>query len=191
MINIEDSALDLKRWNLIIQNAVIEILGEDQAEAIINLSNQPSISIIYVHQSLEKLVGSPSLAGVEFRIGQAAFRQFLTTMGIELGFFHPSYKYSNFRKKTVDGFTGLIELYQKLTDEKASFFETAELYRLSIWANSEGTQKIIPGCQYLIGFIKEFMNWVSCGKVYDVYEERCRNLGHEKCVYNINKTILE
>ena len=57
LINIEDSALDLKRWNLIIQKAVIEILGEDQAEAIISLViNRRSQSFMFIN-SLEKWWG--------------------------------------------------------------------------------------------------------------------------------------
>ncbi len=190
MIIIDDNALDLDLWNLIIKKAILEILGEHQGTAIIGLDSNTALSIPFIHNSLDKMMGYQPASGVEYRIGQAVFRNLLTLMGDKLGFFRRSYKFSNLRNKTVAGFSGLMELYCKLTGEKASFFETEVAFRLSIWSDRE--VKINDnGCQFLKGFIIEFMSWVSCGKVYDVRHEHCRSSGHEKCIYNINKVPLE
>jgi hypothetical protein len=179
------------QWNSILRNSILEILGEKQAAELYNYQFSSNPSIGKLHSRLGEMMGNPSALGVEQRIGQAGFRNFLTQMGEELGLFLPALKFLPTRQKTINGFGILTDFYRKLNDEQVVFSESNLEYHLIMYSKTKENLNQYRGCHFLTGFIKEYMTWVGSGKIFQVLESECRSNGDLNCIYNISKVPFD
>lgn len=178
--------------NELLQIALVEILGETQTQHLLSQNNKTRISLSRLHQQLEKAYGNPSNKGIEHRVGQACFRYFLQRMGSVMGFFQPAYKLSPVKQKVLVGFNAMSEVCSRIFDEKIHIFEDKSAYQLEIGSEKSLHEPVgYYGCDFVVGFIKEFMAWVGNGKVYEVNEKECRSNGHDHCIYQISKVPLD
>ena len=178
-------------WSSIIQNSIVEILGEDQAAIVINLKNQNQLSIVDIHNRLEELIGDISVIGAEQRIGEAGFRIFLSKLGEDTGFFASTFKFLPIRQKFVAGLIILAGLYREKMNEDAVVLETAQAYQIRLGGDPVKPGQHYLGCTFVAGFLKEYAAWAGCGKVFLVNKVECRSQGFSHCVYNISKIPLE
>jgi len=178
-------------WSNIVQNSIVEILGEDQAAIVINLNNQNQLSIVDIHKQLMELIGDICTIGIEQRIGEAGFRNFLSKLGEDSGFFTSSIKFLPIRQKFVAGLKILAGLYREKMNEDAVVLETAQAYQIRLGGNPVKPGQHYLGCTFVTGFLKEYGAWAGCGKVFQVIEVECRRQGFSHCVYNISKIPLE
>jgi predicted hydrocarbon binding protein len=178
-------------WSSIIQNSIVEILGEDQAALVNNLKNQNQISIENIHNRLEELIGDISATGIEQRIGEAGFRVFLSKLGDDTGLFASTIKFLPVRQKFIAGLKILAGLYLEQMKEDAVVLETAQAYQIRLGGDPVIIGQHFPGCTFVTGFLKEYGAWAGCGKVFQVNEVECRRQGFSHCVYNISKIPLE
>jgi hypothetical protein len=180
------------RYNEILKIALLEILGETQAQNLLGQSRNIRISPSNLHLKLEKTYGNPQNKGIEHRVGQACFRYYLQRMGSEIGLFQPSYKLLPVKQKVLTGLLTMSGVYERIFNDKIHFSEDESGYQLQI-----GSEKSVPepveyyGCDITNGFIKEFLSWVGSGKIYEVNEKECRTNGHDHCIYHISKVPLD
>ncbi len=153
------------RYNEILKIALVEILGETQAQHLLGQNKNTRISPSNLHLQLEEIYGNPQNKGIEHRVGQACFRYYLQRMGSEMGFFQPSYKLLPVKQKVLTGLHTMSGVYERIFNDRIHFSEDISAYQVKI-GNEESVHEPVEyyGCDIITGFIKEFMSWVGSGK---------------------------
>jgi hypothetical protein len=188
------NAIDTERSRIndILQIALVEILGETQTQYLLDQNKETRISLTRLHQRLEEVYSNPSGKGIEHRVGQACFRYFLQRMGSEMGFFQSTFKLLPIKQKVLTGLNAMSGVGSRIFNEKIQFNEKDSSYQLQIGGKKPFDRPVgYYGCDFVVGFIKEFMAWVGNGKVYEVNEKECRSKGHDHCIYQISKVPLD
>jgi predicted hydrocarbon binding protein len=113
-------------------------------------------------------------------------------MGSGMGFFQLTYKLLPVKQKVLTGFKTMSAVYGRIFSQKVDFFEDESVYQLQIGSEKSLNEPVgYYGCDFVTGFVKEYMSWVGNGKVYEVNEKECRSNGHDHCIYQISKVPLD
>lgn len=192
MTTTNSNITERSRLNNILHISLLEILGETQTQEFLGQNYEIPVSPSTLHNSLVNTFGALSSSGIEHRIGQAFFRHFIKWMGSDLGFFQSSYKLLPVKNKIIIGFKILSDLYARIFEDKLRIAEDESGYQLQVGNEFPPSDRITYyGCNFIIGFLKEFMSWMGNGKVYAVNEKECRIKGSAFCIFIIGKVPLE
>lgn len=149
-------------------------------------------SLSAINQSLETMYGQKGGRGIALRIGMASFSQGMKNFGALRGMGHPVFKALPLEERVELGLQGLANVLTHFTDQIS--FVTAEdnayLFHSEICPFAYGRTSDKPVCHAMVGILQECLRWASNGYDFYVREVQCRAMGHEACVFRINRTAI-
>ncbi len=110
--------------------------------------------------------------GIAFRAGRSSFKYFLKEYSSELGFDALEYRLLPQNKRIMEG---LKRISEKINLNLKVHLETSENSDAWIWSLNEcpecmHNEKKDPSCQFITGFLQDYLTWASSGKLFPVVE---------------------
>ena len=196
------------RMGRIVLLAMIEILGHDGAEAVLDLAHLPEYidqnpaanpelkfpleHIGQIQVALECAYGSRAGRGLSMRVGRACLKYGLREFGSELGMTDITFRLLPLPTRLKVGSEALEGLFNQATgqcvnlemNEKYIFFHVERCPLC--WERQTDS----PCCTLAVGFLQEALYWVSGGKYFLVEEKNCIACGDTKCTIVIDQTPM-
>jgi predicted hydrocarbon binding protein len=164
---------------------LIDHLPPDTPERIFDFSYLSSIN-----QALEEIYGRRGGRGLALRVGRTTFADVLKDYGDLAGVGDVSFKILPLQEKIKFGLHAMARIFSEKSDQLTTLVEEDDSYRYRIercpvcWGRTTAEE---PVCFYMVGLLKEGLNWVSSGKEFNIKETRCIALGDEVCEFVIQK----
>jgi predicted hydrocarbon binding protein len=187
--------------------SIQEITGAHGLNAVLNYANLAELinhlppdnldrafdfsNLSAVNQALEEIYGNRGGKGIALRIGRTTFSDVLKDYGDLAGVGDMSFKVMPLQDKIKYGLEAMARIFSEKSDQISMVIENEKEYLYQVkrcpicWGRS--TEKN-PICYYMVGLLKEGLNWVSGGKEFKITEEKCLALGDEACEFVIQKT---
>lgn len=143
-----------------------------------------------INQALEEIYGERGGRGISLRVGMISFDDILKDYGELAGVGAIEFKVLPPLQKVKFGLEAMARLFSEMSDQTSRLDEHEEHFSYQIercpicWGRTEANN---PVCYYMVGLLKEGLNWVSGGKEYQVREDRCIALGDAVCEFIIPK----
>ncbi len=186
-----------------------EIIGHSGVVAVLNFARLPGlldhfnqrdfpVALAYselgkIQAALEKLYGSRGGRGIALRSGRSCFNYSLREYGKELGLLSLSYRLMTASAKISAGLSLVIGHLSDLFATPIELSEQADHYSITIQNCPVCYQRKVnvEVCHLIVGFLQEFLYWISGGKFYNVHETSCAAAGTNACVIQIDKQAFE
>jgi predicted hydrocarbon binding protein len=143
--------------------------------------------------TLEKMYGLRGERGLALHAGRASFAGGLAEFGSIIGVSELTFKTIPLRSKLKIGLKAMAETYGKFSDMVSEVTEADEhfIYTIRRCPGCWGRTSDRPICFTSVGVLEEGLSWLSDGKKFKVEEVKCHAMGHEACVFHIQKEPLE
>jgi hypothetical protein len=196
------------RMGRIVLLAMEEILGHEEANAVINLSdltnyidrypayNQdlkfPFEHISRLQTVLERTYGPRAGRGLSLRVGRACLKYGLRGFGSELGLTNLDFRLLPLPTRIKVGCEALAGLFNQYTGQRIRL----EVDQKHIIWNIERCplcwerQADDPCCTLAVGLLQEALYWVSGEKTFLVEEKKCIACGDLTCTMVIDRTPI-
>lgn len=144
-------------------------------------------------KALEEVYGAQGARGVALRSGRSAFCYFLKTFGDETGFNGLEFRLLPPRRRMYAGLQRLAEVISSQAGQPVSVRAEEQAWLVQIDACPECWQQHSAAavCYFSVGFLQEFLSWLSGGRVYLVEETACRAKGDPACILRIDQKPLD
>ncbi|MBE3144577.1 MAG: 4-vinyl reductase [Planctomycetes bacterium] len=196
------------RMGRIVLLAMEEILGHDEANAVLNLAHLPNYIDQYpannqdlkfpfehisrLQTALECAYGARAGRGLSLRVGRACLKYGLREFGPELGLTDLAFRLLPLPKRLKVGSEALAGLFNQFTDQRVrlemdekQFYWHIERCPLCWERQADG-----PCCALAVGLLQEALYWVSGGKTFLVEEKNCIACGDSTCTIVIDRTPM-
>ena len=143
-------------------------------------------------EGLEELYGGRGGRGVALRIGRAWFDKGFKDFGAMAGFSHPAFAALPLDSQARIGLDALRNVFEQYSDQETSLQEEEDVYQLTIETSpmAWGRRTDKPVCHALVGLIQGCLHRASNGHEYHVREQTCSAVGHDECMFLINKQAI-
>lgn len=186
-----------------------EIIGHSGVVAVLNFARLPDllehfnqrdlpVALAYselgkIQSSLEKLYGPRGGRGIALRSGRSCFNYSLREYGKELGLLSLSYRLMTASAKISAGLNLVVGHLSEIFATTIDLEELPDHYNVTIRNCPVCYQRKInvEVCHLFVGFLQEFLYWISGGKFYNVHETACAASGANACVIQIEKQAFE
>ena len=147
-----------------------------------------------INQALLDIYGDRGGRGLSLRIGRTTFDDVLKDYGNLAGVGDVAFKILPMEEKMKFGLSAMARIFSEKSDQLSCLLDEDNqfVYRVKrcpvCWGRSNNDR---PVCYYMVGLLKEGLNWVSGGKEFSVIETNCLAMGDQSCDFVINKIPLE
>ncbi len=199
---------NLDRMSNVFILAMVEILGQDEVNTILNLAQLPfrldqdhtadqvyklpdkSLSTIQV--VLENIFGFRAGRGISLRVGRACLKYALREFGFELGVTALSFRLLPLHSRIRTGSETLARLINGSTTQHVTleFDHNNISWHIGSCPFCRNRDSEGPCCTLAVGFLQEVFSWMSGGKYYLVEEKKCIAMGEETCSIVVNQTPI-
>jgi len=185
------------------------VMGKNGLNAILNLAHLPHLidnlppnnlerqfdfaDFTAINWALEEMYGPRGGRGLALRAGRATFADVLRNFGALAGVGDLAFRVLPLQTKLRIGIPTMARIFSQISDQYSTVEEAENEFIYTIhrcpqcWSR-KGLDK--PVCFMGVGLLQEGLNWLSGGNEFRVYESECMAMGHEKCVYIIQKTPI-
>lgn len=185
------------------------VMGKNGLNAILNLAHLPHLidnwpannlerafdfaDFTAINWALEEMYGPRGGRGLALRAGRATFADVLRNFGALAGVGDLAFKVLPLQAKLRIGIPTMARIFSQISDQYSTVEETEAEFVYTIhrcpqcWSR-KGLDK--PVCFMGAGLLQEGLNWLSGGNEFRVNESQCMAMGHEKCIYVIQKTPI-
>lgn len=185
------------------------VMGVNGVNAILNLAHLPHLidnfppnnlerqfdfaDFTALNWALEEMYGPRGGRGLALRAGRSTFTDVLRNFGALAGVGDLAFKVLPLQAKMRIGVHAMARIFSQISDQHSTVEEQEHEYVYTIhrcpqcWGRT-GLDK--PVCYMGIGLLQEGLKWVSGGNEFRVHESQCMAMGHEKCVYIIQKNPI-
>lgn len=181
---------------------VREIIGRESLENALSLAGLKSRqsaspwsinTIGILEPTLVKTYGQQGCKGVMLRSGRACFKYFIKQQGHPLGFDSLNFRMQSNQKRVTLGLQTLAQFFTKNAKVKVRLLQDQNHWYWELAEAKDASQKKITLnlCDFMIGFLQDFLNWCGNGKNYQVAQVNLRSGGIQKCAIAINKKPWE
>ena len=196
------------RMGRIVLQAMEEILGHDEANAVLNLAHLPNyidqypannqdLKFPFEHISrlqiaLESAYGARAGRGLSLRVGRACLKYGLREFGPELGLTDLAFRLLPLPKRLKVGSEALAGLFNQFTDQRVNLEvdEKQLTWHIERCPLCWERQADGPCCDMAVGLLQEASYWVSGGKTFLVEEKNCIACGDSTCTIVIDRTPM-
>lgn len=191
-------------------DSIREITGDNGLMTILNFSHLSSVGknlppdnldkafdfscFSMINQSLEEIYGERGGRGLALRIGRTTFDDVLKDYGAFAGVGDSEFRILPILKKIRFGLIAMARIFSEKSDQITNLEETDEQFLYQIkrcpicWGRIGEDHAV---CYYMVGLLKEGLNWVSGGKEFTITETKCIALGDQVCEFEILKSPLD
>jgi hypothetical protein len=186
-----------------------EIIGRTGINAVLNLAMLTHLAQSYLAGSavtpisfadlskildtIEMMYGPRGGQGLALRTGRAMFNIYLRYSSPAVGLLDLDFRLQPLQTKILAGLqslarfqAGLAALPVRIEEDEAHFYWFMERCPFC-WNRASDS----PVCYMMVGFLQEYLYWVSGGKYFNVSETRCIAAGSDACVIQIDKQAFE
>jgi len=211
MISIPESGyFNTNKFAIIYLESIREIIGENGLASILNYAHLFSLkenlppdnfekafdfsNFSLINKALEDIYGLRGGRGLALRVGRNTFDDVLKNYGALAGVGDMAFRLLPMQRKIKFGLNAMARIFSEKSDQITSLEETDEhfLYRIQrcpvCWGRSGEDQAV---CYYMVGLLKEGLNWVSGGREFNISETRCIAIGDEICEFEILKAPID
>jgi hypothetical protein len=194
--------------NTMILDGIQEIIGRVGLYAILNLAhlNQwigetgeqetPDFSprdFMAIRKALEDFYGPRGGRGVLLRSGRTAFNYMLRVYGEEIGLTRKEHQLLPLPVRIREGLDSLAIVLSAWGTHPAVIGEDAHYWYWELsdcpWClPAKGAEHT---CPFQVGFLQEYLQWASGGRIYHVLESTCRSSGQPACITRMDKVPLD
>lgn len=197
------------KFALIALVALQEILGKDEFEAILTLSNLsyfidnfPTdnfdkefdfLNISAINQALEEKYGWRGGHGLSIRAGREIFDSGIKNYGALAGAKDQEFRRLPLPARLNLGLQTMASIISQLSDQQVRIEEYQDSFVYSIEDCPDclgrlGVDK--PVCFLEVGLLQEGLKWMSGGQEFRVNESKCFAIGDDVCEFVIQKSPL-
>ncbi len=153
----------------------------------------PYAEITALAQALEEVYGPQGARGIALRSGRSTFCYFLKNFGEETGFNELDFRLLPPRRRVYAGLKRLAEVIGGEVGQTINVQTEEKAWQVQIDACPECWQQQSKDavCYFSVGFLQEFLSWLSGGRVYLIEETACRAKGDPACVLRIDQKPLD
>ena len=184
--------------------AMVEILGQDEVNAILNLAQVPirvdqdhitdhayilpETSLGAIQVALENVYGLRAGRGISHRIGRACLKYALQKFSFELGVTDLSFRLLPLHSRIKSGCEALAGLINGSTAQHVTLETEGNTisWHTGTCPFCRTRESDGPCCTLAVGFLQEVFSWISGGKYYLVEERKCIAAGDETCSIEVN-----
>ncbi len=200
--------INLDRMGLVFMLAMVEILGKDETNHILNLAQLqirldpdtlgdqdfilPIKSLSQIQDALENTYGSRAGCGISMRVGRACLKYALREYGSALGVTDLSFRLLPLHSRIKSGCEALAGLINGSTDQHVTLEVNGSNISWHFGACPMCWNRVSDGpcCTLAVGFLQEVFSWMSGGKYYIVEEKTCIAKGDETCTIIIDRNPI-
>lgn len=181
---------------------VKEIIGADDLEKALSASGMKSKStssswsintICTLEPVLVKTYGQQGSKGVMLRSGRACFKYFIKQQGHPLGLDLLSFRMQPQQKRVALGLQKLAEFFTRNAKVKVQLHQDQNrwYWEMTETKNADLKKSSLSHCDFMIGFLQNFLGWCGNGKNYQVAKVSLKSGGTQKCAIGIDKKPWE
>ena len=139
------------------------------------------------------LYGDLSTRGIAFRSGQSAFHYFLKEFADQAGFEELDFRLLPLKKRIFTGMQSIAAIVQQDCGLEAKITQEEKKWIVEIASCGSEGRKVDQDvtCGLILGFLKEYLGWISGGKSYFFQETACREIGKTACVFDIAQNPID
>ncbi len=185
------------------------VMGKNGLNAILNLAHLPNLidnlppnnlerqfdfaDFTAINWALEEMYGPRGGRGLALRAGRATFADVLRNFGALAGVGDLAFRVLPLQTKLRIGIPTMARIFSQISDQHSTVEEAENEFIYTIhrcpqcWGR-KGLDKAV--CFMGAGLLQEGLNWLSGGNEFRVYETECMAMGHEKCIYHIQKVPI-
>ncbi len=143
-------------------------------------------------QALEEMYGERGGRGMALRIGRASFALGIKRFGAMRGIADPAFRALPLQHRVQLGLQALAAIFTNFSDQNSSVEDVgnAYLFKVDVSPFAWGRTADKPVCHALTGIIQECLRWASNGYEFYVQETACRAMGHDQCLFRVNKAAI-
>jgi predicted hydrocarbon binding protein len=200
--------INLDRMGTVLMLAMVEILGQDGTNHILNLAQLqihldldtlgdqdyilPIKSLSQIQVALENTYGSRAGRGISMRVGRTCLKYALREYGSALGVTDLSFRLLPLHSRIQSGCEALAGLINGSTDLHVTLEVNGSHISWHFGACPVCWDRVSDGpcCTLAVGFLQEVFSWMSGGKYYMVEEKTCIARGDETCTVVIDRTPI-
>jgi predicted hydrocarbon binding protein len=190
-------------------NALVDLMGKNGLNAILNISNLNELIDNYPPDDLEKGFDFADFSSLQMgleemygeqggrmflrRAGRSVFTQSLKKYGAMAGVSDPQFRNIPVKMQVRIGLQALARIFSQISDQQTTVEEDETQYRYIIhncphcWERRGLNASI---CSYGAGLLDEGLKWISGGLALQVRETSCMAKGDAACEYAIDKSPL-
>jgi len=196
------------RMGRIILSGMEEIFGSNEISSVFTqaplakfdepgMSRQMELDLSFerlpqLQSSLEKTYGLTAGRGLAIRSGRACFKHLLREFGTEMGLTDLEYRLLSLPARLKFSNQALAALLNQQTGQHVAFEMDDQYLHWTIEripANGKmRNQK--STCHLIFGLLQEMLSWTSGGKIYQMEETHCIELGDPCCKIQIKKNPI-
>ncbi len=190
----------------IILESLINVMGKNGLNAILNLAHLPQLIDNYppdnlarefdfsdvsaINQALEEMYGPRGGRGLALRAGRATFADVLRNFGALAGVGDLAFRVLQLQTKMRIGIPTMAKIFSQISDQHSTVEETDNefvytIHRCPVCWGRKGLDK--PVCYIAVGLLQEGLKWLSGGSEFRVNESQCIAMGDPKCIFVIQK----
>jgi hypothetical protein len=199
---------NIDRMGRIVMQAMEEILGQNEVDAVLDLAHHPEYrhqlstsssdlrfsfeSIGQFQASLERVYGSLAGRGLCQRVGRACLKYSLRKFGPGLGVTDLPFRLLPFPARLKAGCEALTGLFNQVSDQHVSLEMDKKYvyFRFERCLLCKAGQARSSRCALVVGFLQEALYWVSGGKYFLVEEKNCIACGDTECTIVIDQAPM-
>ncbi len=190
----------------IILESLINVMGKNGLNAILNLAHLPNLIDNYpsdnlarefdfsdvsaINQALEEMYGPRGGRGLALRAGRSTFADVLRNFGALAGVGDLAFRVLPLSTKMRIGIPTMAKIFSQISDQHSTVEEAENefiytIHRCPVCWGRSGLDK--PVCYVAVGLLQEGLKWLSGGSEFRVNESHCIAMGDPKCVFVIQK----
>ncbi len=143
--------------------------------------------------ALSQKYGQRGGSGIILRAGRSSFKYYLNEYGSDLKFDELEFRLLPQNRRISEG---LKRISEKINQDLNVHIGTTENSEAWIWTLRDcpectHSETQDPNCQFIDGFLQDYLAWSGNGKLYPVNETECKKNGDAACVFQMGKKPLE
>jgi predicted hydrocarbon binding protein len=197
------------RFALAMFNALIEVMGKNGLDAILNYARLRQYIDQYPPDNLERgfdyadfsamqhalveMYGEKGAQTFLKRAGRSTFRTCLNKQGALAGVESEAFRSLPLQTKLRIGLQAMARVISQISDQASTVEEDEADFRYIVWQCPEcwGKQwKEKETCSFGAGMLEEGLYYISGGSEFRITETKCKAKGEEYCEYTIQKTSV-
>ncbi len=142
---------------------------------------------------LTDLYGPRGGRGLATRAGQRFFEQGLKEFGLLAGVSDVALRPFPVQRKLKLGLTAVARVFTQSSDQNTWVEEDTHSFSYHVQDCPICWQRQLsePRCYFTVGLLQEAAQWFSSGQSFRVRQVSCQGMGHEACVFHVNREALK
>ncbi len=190
-------------------NALIEVMGKNGLNAILNYAHLREYINQYPPDNLEKGFDFIDFSAMQHaltdmygekggqtflrRAGRSTFRACLCNQGALAGVGSDAFHNLPLQTKLRIGLQAMARVLSQISDHIATIQDNGEYFIYTVQQCPECWGQLGKGkaiCVYEAGLLEEGLNYISGGSEFRIVEIKCKAIGDEYCEYSVEKAPI-